>query len=405
MLENGPNTVVSNDPLMDEHFAELGIAEEYVAADRQSGRRYLLLNGQLELLPTSPPSFFSSPVLSTAGKLRLLAEPFIPRAVTPDESIEMFFARRLGPEAAHNLVDPFVSGIYAGNPQELSMHTTFPTLWEAEQGHGSIVRGMIARSRSRKQQGPRKRSQMFNFRHGLQTWPQAIVQAIGPEHVRFNTRASALRSGDQGWYLTVTQNGTEEVLHSRRIVLAVPAYVAASLIAEMNPTAAQALRDIPYSPLAIVHLGYRRAEVQHPLDGFGMLCPSRENRGILGSLWPSTLFPERAPDEMVLTTSFVGGARSPDILQSDDEELIERVMHEQRAIIGATGEPVFARVMRWEQAISQYVAGHPARMEALVRLEAMLNGLYVLGNYRDGVSVEKCWHKGRDLGMHLPLPG
>jgi oxygen-dependent protoporphyrinogen oxidase len=187
-------------------------------------------------------------------------------------------------------------------------------------------------------------------------------------------------------------------------VLTVPAYVTAQLVANINPTAAQALRKIPYSPLAIVHLGYRRADVEHPLDGFGMLCPSREQRDILGTLWPSSLFPGRAPDDAVLTTSFVGGARSPELLQHDDEELIERVMREQRAIVGAKGEPVFAQVTRWQQAISQYVAGHPARMEALVQLEAMAHGLYVLGNFRDGVSVEKCWHKGRNLGMHIPLP-
>jgi oxygen-dependent protoporphyrinogen oxidase len=256
----------------------------------------------------------------------------------------------------------------------------------------------------KKRSGPRKRSEMISFREGLLTWPRAIVQALGPEHTAFGVRATALQpAGPDGWRLRVVRDGREEDLHARNVVLSVPAHIVADLLADLDTSAAAALRGISYPPLAVVHLGYRRADVAHPLDGFGMLCPSREGREVLGTLWPSSLFDGRAPDDMVLTTSFVGGARTPDLARLDDEELIERVAREQQSLVGARGEPTFARVARWEHAISQYNAGHVHRMEVLAQAEATWPGLHLLGNYRDGVSVEKCWHKGRDLGLRLPL--
>jgi oxygen-dependent protoporphyrinogen oxidase len=317
-----------------------------------------------------------------------------------------FFARRLGPEPAAHLIDPFVSGVYAGNPTELSIQSTFPTLWEAEQEHGSIVVGMLRKAAARRKQAdkpPRKRSEMLSFREGLSTWPRAIAQALGPEHVWMSTRATALRRDGDGWLLTVQRDGSEERVRARQVVLAVPAYTAAKLVAEVDPIAAGALGGIAYPPMAVVHLGYRRADVEHPMDGFGMLCPSGEGRRVLGTLWPSSLFAGRAPDDMVLTTSFVGGARVPHLARQDEEELIESVAAEQRDFIGARGEPAFARVSYWEQAISQYNAGHHRRVTAIERLETSARGLHLIGNYRGGVSVEKCWHKGHELGQRLPL--
>lgn len=403
LLENGPNTVVTRDPALDQQFAALGIASERLVANPQGGRRYIVLNGKPELLPMSPSALFKTPLLSTRARLRLLAEPFIPRATTPDESVAAFFTRRLGAELADNLVDPFVSGVYAGNPRELSVRSSiFAPLWEAERRGGNIVLGMLLRGRKKK--GPRKRSEMITFRQGLVTWPRAIVQALGAERVWFNTSATALRPDAQGWHVTVTRNQREEVVHAQRVVLAVPADVAAGLLGTVDPAAAQALKPIAYPPVAVVHLGYRRSDVEHPLDGFGMLCPSRERRQVLGTFWPSTLFAGRAPEGAVLMTSFVGGAQHPELALADEEEIIESVIHEQRALVGAHGEPFFARVNRWHRAIPQYGADHTQRMAAIERLEAVFPNLRVLGNFRDGVSVERCWHKGYELGKHLPLP-
>jgi oxygen-dependent protoporphyrinogen oxidase len=415
VFEHGPNTVVNSDPAMFEQFDQLGIADLRLTADRRSGNRYVVRDGEPTLLPSSPGSFLNSPILSPAAKLRLLAEPLFPRAPTSDESVSTFFSRRFGTELAEQLVDPFVSGVYAGDPRELSMQETFGKLWQAEQRHGSVVVGMLAGTRSGKpkpKRRKRRRSQMISFQDGLRTWPEAIGRALGPR-LSLNTRATRLQParptdggarGQKGWLLTVEREGREETLHAMHIILALPAYASAALLDELEPVTARALRGVPYSPVAIVHLAYHREQVRHSLDGFGMLCPGRERRRILGTLWPSSLFAGRVPDNTVLLTTFVGGARAPQLAQQDDESLIEMVAAEQQALVGAEGEPLMARVIHWERAIPQYIAGHTDRMCQVEHCESILYGLHLLGGYRGGVSVERCWHNGRDLGINLPLP-
>ncbi len=415
VLEHGPNTVVSKDPTLWAHFAELGIAEKRLVADRQGGRRYVLLDGNLELIPTSPPAFLTSKLLSPAGKLRLLAEPLIPRTHMPDESIVSFCTRRLGAEPAQRLIDPFVSGVYAGDPSATSMRAAFPTLWEAEQGYGSIVRGMLAkgmsagRKRSRTNgaapKPERPRSEMFTFPDGLVEWPWAIARALGEDRVWLQTQATALHPDNDGWSLTVVRDGQEQTIQAAQVILASPADVTANLVEHLDQTAAQVLRAIPYAPLAVVHLGYRREDVAHPLDGFGMLCPGRERRKILGTLWNSSLFAGRAPQDAVLLTTFVGGARNPGILQQTDDQIIKTVQQEQQALIGARGEPLLMNVTRWSRSIPQYVAGHTRRISALERLEGNWRGLYLVGNYRDGVSVERCWLGARAIMDRLARAG
>lgn len=410
VVENGPNTVVSRDALLWQHFTELGIEQDRVTADRSSGKRYIVLHGKPTLIPTSPPALVQSNLLSLRAKLRMLAEPLLPRAVTPDESVAAFFARRLGSEPMQQLVDPFVAGIYAGDPYELSAKATFPTLWEAEQQHGSILVGMVAKAfaskPARTAQGDtpkREKSVMFSFREGLVTWPRAMARAIGVERVWYNAPVQRIYPTAQGWDVTVLRDEQPHTVGAAQVVLAAPAHVLADLIAPVDRAAQVALAEMPGYPLSMVHLGYRRETVQDPLDGFGMLCPAREGRGVLGILYPSSLFPGRAPEGMVLTTTFAGGARLPTLAELDDEQLIELVRREHAELLGATGAPVFARVARWARAIPQYVGGHEARLAVLRESEERYPGLHYLGNYRDGVSVEKCWHKGIELGQRLPL--
>ncbi|NJO04793.1 MAG: protoporphyrinogen oxidase [Chloroflexaceae bacterium] len=199
------------------------------------------------------------------------------------------------------------------------------------------------------------------------------------------------------------RDGQPFTVQADQVILAAPAQVVAGLFAELDAAAAYALGNIPAYPLSIVHTGYRREDVGNPLDGFGMLCPSREGRNVLGILWPSSLFAGRAPEGHVLMTTFVGGARAADLALLANAALIDLVVGEQQALLDVVADPVFTRVARWERAIPQYVAGHAARMGLLAHLEVQYPGLHFLGNYRDGVSVERCWHKGHELGATLPL--
>jgi protoporphyrinogen/coproporphyrinogen III oxidase len=397
LLEHGPNTVTSNDPALHDHFSSLGIAAEKLVAKREGARRYVLHSGALLPIPMSPPAFLRSRLLSGRAKLRMFAELLLPRSPASDESVAAFFIRRLGPEPFERLIDPFISGVYAGDPRALSARASFARLWAAEQRAGSIVRGMLAGGAARKPKPARRTPrELFSFRAGLAAWPQALADQLGPERLWLGARAVALRQSPDGWELAVQRPGQIDPLTARHVLLAVPAQVAASLIEPYDQAAATALRGIAYPPVSIVHLGYRREAVAHPIDGFGMLCPASEGRRVLGTLWPSALFPGRAPEGAILTSSFVGGARYPDLARQSDEALIEQVHAEQQALIGAREEPMLARVMRWSQAIPQYNAGHIQRLATLEHCEARLAGLHLLGNYRDGVSVERAWQRGRE---------
>ncbi len=403
VLDFGPNTVASKDPALWQEFAALGIEGERMAADRRGGRRFILLNGKPALIPTSPPQLLTSPLLTTAAKLRMLAEPLLPRAAAADESVAAFFARRLGRAPAERLVDPFVSGVYGGDPHATSMRAAFPTLWAAEQRAGSLLVGMLTAPRGpRRAKGePRPRNVLFSFPEGLAAWPRAYARALGSEHVWTDAKATRLRPADGAWQLTVERGGRTSTVEADTVVLATPAYVTAGLVERLDAGAAAALRGIPYAPMAVVHLGYDRARVAHPLDGFGLLCPAVERRKVLGILWPTSLFPERAPEGAVLTTSFVGGSRMAALAALGDEALIALTRSEHEAILGASGAPRMARVTRWSQAIPQYVAGHSGRVATLGEIEARWPGLHLLGNYRGGVSVAACWRSGVALGERI----
>jgi protoporphyrinogen/coproporphyrinogen III oxidase len=403
LIEHGPNTVVGNDPALWAAFDKLGIGAERIVAGAQGKTRYLLHHGNAEPLPLSPPALLTTPLLSPLAKLRALAEPLIPRTSAADESAYAFVARRVGRDAAERFLDPFVSGVYAGDPRQLSMRASFPSLWASEQRAGSLLLGMASGRRRGPQ--PLGKRELFSFEQGLRRWPEAVARALGPRRLWTNSRVTAIAPTADGWQLTVVRaHGETVALHASEVILAAPAYVSAELVAPLDGDAARALGGIPYPPLAVVHLGYFREDVSHPLDGFGMLCPASEGRAVLGSLWPSTLFAGRAPQGAVLTSQFVGGMRAPELALDDDATLIARTHRELVDLIGVSGKPRMARVVRWPRAIPQYLAGHEARMAALARLEAARPGLHLLGNFRGGVSAVQCWQNGVALAARVRLP-
>jgi oxygen-dependent protoporphyrinogen oxidase len=287
------------------------------------------------------------------------------------------------------------------------MRAALPRFWELEQRHGSLLRGMLAGGRRRA--GGRGKRAIFSCREGLVAWPHALARELGAERLWLNAPLTGLRRGAGGWEAWIARGGARGggavQVWAGKVVLAVPAYVAAELLEEGGSGAlgGSALREMPYAPMAVVHLGYRREQVAHPLDGFGLLCPAREGRDVLGSLWPASLFAGRAPEGCVLTTNFVGGARHPERAAWNDGELIERTQAELRSLLGARGEPLLARVVRWPRAIPQYIAGHNTRLRRLAQAEAGAPGLHLLANYRSGIGVEACWQNGVALARQLAM--
>lgn len=390
LVEQGPNSALETTPLFAEIFAAAGVQAEKVNANPESSRRFILRGGRLIALPMSPPAFLATPLFSLGAKLRLFREPFIGRG-EGEETVAEFVRRRLGQEFLDYAINPFVAGVYAGDPERLSVPAAFPHLAELEAKYGSLIRGQIQGARERKKRAEKSRQSapMFSFRDGMATLPRAIAAKLAD--VRLGVAVDSVERTADG-YRVAGRDGADApvTVGARSVVLAMPAYAAAPLVQPLAAEAADALAGIEYPPVAVVATGYRRVPGMHPLDGFGFLIPAKENRRILGTLFSSTLFPGRAPEGLALLTSFVGGMRQPGLARQPAGDLVAMVADEQRQLLGCPPAPEFSRVTFWPKAIPQYAPGHLRRMERLARAEEQLPGLYFCANYRGGVSVGDC---------------
>ena len=406
LYERGPNSILDTHPRIRELLQKLELTSERVDASPLASRRYIVRGGRLSALPTSPPAFLKTRAFSAGAKLRLLLEPFIARARADEreESVTGFVERRLGRELLDYAVEPFVAGIYAGNPDELSLRAAFPRLHALEQRYGSLIKGQFLGARERAREGARGKNvaTSFSFRDGVQALPDALARAIG--EVRTSARATRIRVSDNR-QLVVSIEGADGSfdLAARAVVLALPAYRAAELLREHAPAAASALMAIPYAPIVSVALAFARVDVAHPLDGFGFLAPRVERRRILGSLFSSSMFQGRARDGEVLLTSYVGGRRDPSIFAATDAAIVAHVRDELADLVGARGEPRFSAVTRWREAIPQYAIGHLERIERARTAEAIVPGLYLCGSYAGGVSVGDCIASAFATAEHVTI--
>lgn len=383
LLEAGPNTVRPTPELMD-LVTRLGLESEVRIAD-PALPRYIDFAGRLHELAASPLALLTTGLLSLGGKARLLTEPFRRSPAPPGESVRDFFARRLGPEVADRLVTPFVSGIFAGDASALSAEAAFPSLFRWDRDHGSLVVGAVreARSRPKAPRPPRPRG-LLSFRDGLATLPRALARTLGPSF-RPNSAVTSVSPSGSGFRLTVgTSHGD---LEADRVILATDAAAAARLVRPFEPEAADALDAIPYPPLAVLHLSLPEAALRRPLVGFGHLVVPDPSRRILGAVWSSSLFPDRAPEGRALLTVFLGGARDPKAASLSDEALLEVAGRDLSAQGLSSQPPDLVLLTRWPRAIPQYTSGHGSRIGALERAETRSPGLRFIGNYRGGISV------------------
>ncbi|NBC16930.1 MAG: protoporphyrinogen oxidase [Bacteroidetes bacterium] len=389
LVEYGPNSLRASTPLLEDMIDALGLADQVVEAQPAAKNRYIVRDGHLVALPTSPPGLLTTKAFSLRGKLRLLAEPFVaPRTVDGAESVADFVQRRLGREALNYGANPFVAGIFAGDPEALSVEHAFPALHTLEAEHGSLLKGQFRRARARKDAPPPKaRYGLFSFRDGLQTLPRALADALG-DALHTGTRVTRLSPDDGGGWTLTTQTDAAQATHRVDAVLStVPLHNLPALLSGLAVDLAP-LEGVPYPPVSVYHLGYHATDVGHPLDGFGVLVPEVEDDlHILGTIFSSTLFPNRAPDDYVLLTTLVGGSRHPDLARADLDTIWATVTHDLQALLDVHGPPVFDALYRWEQAIPQYVLGYGAIKDLLTRLETAHAGLFLAGNFRQGIAV------------------
>lgn len=413
LYETGANTALETSPYFKELISELNLQSEFVYARPEGKNRYILRNGVLQSMPLGPGSFVSTKLFSAAAKFRVLKEPFVGRA-EKEESIAEFVERRLGREFLDYAIDPFVAGVFAGKPEQLSVRSAFPKLYALEEKYGGLIKGMIKGTRERRQRAEKAkdRAETFSFINGMQVLPRAIGASLG-QSIISQAKVTNIRN------LTITQNEPVNDPHARRylveylhedketeieadhVVFAVPAYDAAPIIKSMSKEIAHLLTSLYYSPVISIFIGAHREDIGHRLDGFGFLVPSKEKRQILGCLWNSCLFGNRAPSGNVALNAFIGGARQPELTVLDDARIIQMTLDELKSIMQLSGKPVYLHLTRWQKSIPQYEIGHQQKIDTLARFEESQPGLVFAGNYRGGISVGDCVQNAHALAGTL----
>jgi len=392
LFELGPQSFLSSESLL-ELIRQLDLEAALLRGDSRAPR-YVLLGGRLRAVPMAPPSLLTTSLLGAGSKLRLLSEPF--RKTHPpeeDESVAAFVRRKFGTELLDNLVGPFVSGVYAGDPETLSLRSAFPSLYEWEKNYGSVIRGAM-KSRSQKDASKDKaRPTLCTFRQGVAALPQALHRQLEGV-VRTGVEIQALRrgkvNGSTQFDLTLTSEGKTETVSADAMVMAAAAEPAARILSTLSAKSSELLSRIRYSPVIVVSTGYRRDDVGHPLEGFGFLVPRKEGLQLLGTVWSSSLFPGRAPDGMVSLASFVGGATNPSSLEMPDDALLSTVDGELARVLNITAAPVTRAVRKYLHAIPQYPVGHSETRKALADEAARFPGLFFAANYIEGPAIPVC---------------
>ncbi len=400
LFERGPNSALDTTPLIGEVLEQLGMKSEMRLASAASDKRYVVRDGKLIPLPMSPGAFFSTPLFSAGAKAALMLEPFKPASdPNQEESIAAFVRRRLGREFLDYAIDPFVSGIYAGDPEQISVPAAFPKLHALEQRWGSLIKGQIlgAKERKKAKETAKNTAKSFSFTGGMQAFTDALAAGVGG--VALHTRVGAIERDASGVFtVQALQDGQAVSWRARSVVLAVAADAAAALVRPHVPDAADAMDAIEYAPVATVASAYRSADIAHPLDGFGCLLPGKERRRALGVLFSSSMFDGRAPQGGAMLTTFIGGKRQPTLPGLAEDEIAAIAYAEHGVLLGTRAAPQWQVVTRWPRAIPQYMLGHLGRLTRADAAQAALPGLYLCGSWKGGVSVGDCVRNGHGVG-------
>lgn len=397
LLEAGPNSLQLT-PAVSQLLVELGLSP--LTASTEAKNRYIVRKGRPVPAPASPSEFLKSPLFSVTAKLRLLGDLIQrPRKRSDDVSLATFVADHLGSELVDYGLRPFVSGVYAGDAQKLSARHSFPSLWDAERTHGSLIRAQLAAARTKRTRGePTGPAPIVSFPDGLETLPHVLATRLPAGSVELNARVTDLVPG-KPWKLRWERPGLATQTETfSAVILALPAAALAALpIGQMGERPLAGLADIEYPPVSSFFLGYKRDQITHALDGFGMLVPPLEHRVALGVLFNSTLFPGRAPAGHVALTVMTGGALRPDLARLEDGPLLTLVRNDLAGLLGVRGDPVFVRRNVWPRAIPQYNLGYERFLDLIARTESAYPGLLIGGHVRDGISVPNCLAAGERL--------
>lgn len=401
LIEGGPDCFLSEKPWAMELCKRLGMAEDLLPTNDENRNTFVLSGGKLHVLPegvilmipTKILPLATSSLISMAGKVRMGLELFIPRKKDrEDESLGDFVKRRLGQEALDKIAEPLVAGVHAGDPDTMSVRSSFPKFVQLEEEHGSLIRGMIKRMASaRKAPRPastgKKVSMFMTLKGGLGTLIENLVAELskfGNTYIRTNAAVSGI-ARKNGRYQVDIEGG--EKMDADAVIIAAPAYAASSMVKGLDAALAEKLLTIPYVSTATVSIAFRKSDIKHPLKGFGFVVPKIEKRKIMAATWTSQKFKYRAPDDMVLIRCFVGGSKDAQLVSLNDEEMIRMAREELKDIMGIDAEPALARVYRWINSMPQYTIGHQQRIDWIDERVGRLEGLYLTGSAYYGIGI------------------
>jgi oxygen-dependent protoporphyrinogen oxidase len=392
LIDYGPNSGLYTTPLIGQLVSELGLDDQFIYAGEKGNKRYIFRDNQLHALPTNPPAFLKTKLFSNKAKARALMEPFIGRSRDGYyQSISDFVIRRLGREFLDYAINPFVSGVYAGNPDKLSVKSAFPKLYRLEEVYGGLFKGLIkgARERRNSKEQSKQSARMFSFRKGMQTLPKAIADKLNGR-ISYNCKAERVVKSGTGYEISFTHANDLKTISADIVLSAIPAYQAGLVFGNKESQTFDHFNNIYYPPVEVLYLVYKKEAVDRLLDGFGFLVPAVENKSFLGAIWSSTIFSDRASDEYSVFTLYLGGARSPEIFEEESTRLIEKVIKEFSEIMGIQAAPLRIRERMWTRAIPQYNIGYIEHERFFEDFEIKNPGIFLSGNYRGGISVGDC---------------
>lgn len=405
VIECGPDSFLTQKPWALQLALEIGLQDRLLGTNDHLRQTFVLNKGKLTplpdgvmlIVPTKFAPFVTSPLISWPGKLRLAQELFLPaRQDDADESLADFVRRRLGDEVLDKLAEPLLAGIYNTEAERQSLLATFPRFRELEKRYGSLTRGMIAARQANKPMNKPKYATFVSFKTGMRELVEGLLMRLEGD-LRLNTGLRSIKAnGDGSYTLSLADNSQ---LRTDHLILTTPAHITARLLKGVSDQAAAMLGDIRYVSTGTVSLAYKRADIAHPLRGFGVVIPRSEKRAINAITWTSTKFYYRAPEGYALLRVFFGGSRTPQSLALSDADLLDTVRNELRAIMGIEAAPLFTRIHRWHEANPQYDVGHLDRVSALEA--ALPAGIHVTGSAYRGIGIPDCVHQGQQMAYKV----
>lgn len=385
LCEGGVNGFLNNKPSTISLASQLSI--EPIKGSEQSKIRYILIDGKLIQVPENPLKFFLSPILTFKGKLRMLREYFVkPLKEDVDETVKSFVSRRVGDEFCEKLIDAMATGIYAGDPSKMSMKSCFPKVYWLEKKYGGLIKGLISIKKEKRDAKTQPTGVLMSFKGGMSELIYNLERRLTSQIIKGERVLSLYKKN--GFYTIYLSDG--KTIDAEKVVLSCPAHESAEILRELDRELSDILRTIIYPPLSVVAFGFKKEHIGFGASLYGFLIPYRERRKILGTLFDSSIFPNRAPEGYVLLRSMIGGRRSPELALMPDEKLIDMALSELKLLLNIKGEPEFLKIFRWERAIPQYELGHEEKLNRIEHILSKFPGLYLTGNAYRGVSVNDC---------------